>query len=84
MRAMTNMTGTCKTERMTIMKDRAGNNLVAGDSVLYLQNGRSTSWLVWGIVEGFTPKMVTIRDANQFDLIVRRNPSAVVKPFKES
>lgn len=65
------------------MKDRAGNNLVIGDAVLYLQAGRSTSWLSWGIVEDFTPKMVVIRDNNKFNDVFRRPPSSVVKPFKE-
>lgn len=65
------------------MKDRAGNNLIPGDSVLYLKKGTSSSYLVWGIVEGFTSKMIIIRDANKFNEIVRRNPHTVVKPFKE-
>lgn len=65
------------------MKDRAGNHLEVGDGVLYLQAGRSTSWLSWGIVEGFTPKMVVIRDTNKFNDVFRRTPSSVVKPFKE-
>lgn len=66
------------------MKDRAGNNLVVGDAVLYLVPGRSNSWLSWGIVEGFTPKMVVIRDTNKFTSVFRRDPNSVVKPYKEN
>lgn len=65
------------------MKDRAGNNLTVGDAIMYLQNGRFSSWLVWGIVEGFTTKTITIRDADKWGLIVHRHPSAVIKPYKE-
>lgn len=67
------------------MKDRAGTELVEGDRVLYLNPGTSTSFLVWGTVVGFTPKMVRIEPEKKriLENTVVRLPSSVVKPFKE-
>jgi hypothetical protein len=64
------------------MKDRAGNELEVGDHVLYLNPGTSTSWLVWGTVDSFTPKMVRlVPDKKGFlqDTLLR-DPRSVVKP----
>lgn len=66
------------------MKDRAGNELNIGDRVLYLEPGRSTSRLVWGTIDSFTPQMVVFGVQKSWGLEkVRRHPESVVKPFKE-
>lgn len=66
------------------MKDRAGNNLSVGDKVLYLQAGTSTSRLVWGTIDSFTPKMVVFAVQESWGTEkIRRLPSSVVKPFRE-
>ncbi len=68
------------------MKDRAGNELTIGDRVLYLKPGTSSSWLVWGTVEGFTPKKVRVKPdgTGVLNEPVLREPRSVVKPFKET
>lgn len=63
------------------MKDRAGNELEAGDKVLYLVPGTSTSWLEWGEVDSFTPQKVRVKDKR--GVLILREPRSVVKPFKE-
>lgn len=42
------------------MKDFAGNKLEVGQKVICLTAGRSTSWMIWGTVVGFTPKKVRL------------------------
>lgn len=64
------------------MKDRAGNELEPGDRVLYLEPGTSSSRLVWGTVDRFTPQMVVLQNRGGSQL--RRHPASVVKPFKEA
>ena len=68
------------------MNDRAGTQLDIGDHVLYLEPGTSTSRLVWGTVEGFTPKMVRLVPDKKGFLqdTVLRHPSSVVFPFSNS
>lgn len=60
------------------MRDRAGNELAVGDRVLYLEPGRSTSRLVWGVIIRFTPEMVVFEDKFGY---LRRHPASVVKPY---
>lgn len=71
------------------MKDRAGNELNVGDRVLYLQNGTSTSWLVWGTIDSFTPKLVRIiPEKKRFleDTTLKEPKSVVIpkEPVEES
>lgn len=61
------------------MRDRAGNELQIGDEVLYLEPGRSTSRLVWGVIVNFTPQMIVVKNRNNE---CRRHPSSVIKPFR--
>lgn len=62
------------------MNDSAGNKLEIGDEVLYLEPRRSTSVLVWGVVEGFTPQMIILKTRSGGR--VRRIRKSVVKPFQ--
>jgi len=65
------------------MKDRAGNELQVGDRVLTLEPGRSSSWLSWATVVGFTDKMVRVKFDKAILGTTVRNQASVVKPFKE-
>lgn len=66
------------------MQDRAGNELQIGDKVLFLVPGTSTSWLEWGEVVRFTPKMVEVKYTQHGrEHVSLRSNASVVKPFKE-
>lgn len=67
------------------LNDRAGNELAVGEKVLFLKPGTSTSWLIWGDVLGFTPKMIRIlyRERGHAYTCLR-NPESVVKPFRSN
>jgi hypothetical protein len=68
------------------MKDFAGNELEVGQKVICLTAGRSTSWMIWGTVVGFTPQKVKLEikpswvSSGQTEL-VRRDPKNVVIPM---
>lgn len=74
------------------MKDFAGNELEVGDRVICLTAGRSTSWMIWGEVIGFTPQKVRIEYVSQnytstdgrhvfVKSVTLRDPSGVVLPL---
>ncbi len=66
------------------MKDRAGNELAVGDRVLYLEPGRSSSYLVWGTIDRFTAQRVVFVVEKSWGSRDRTvPPDRVVKPFKE-
>lgn len=65
------------------MKDRAGNDLYLGDHVLFLDVGKNTTTLSWGLVTHFTPKMVGLVTGPNSKKITRY-PESIVKPFTDT
>ena len=62
------------------MDDFIGNNLKIGDNVVYISHGRTSSNLVMGVVEGFTPKKIYVHGMYG---VVLKEPSKVVKYMKD-
>lgn len=62
------------------MRDFVGNDLKIGDKVVYVSHCRTSSSLVMGTVEGFTPKKIYVH--GMYGLILKE-PTKVVKYMKD-